>query len=298
MENDFYKPIFALSVLITLLVFISFFINSPAPKDVASVIVSYAMVDNGLEPDISADSVAIVRIADGQVLFSKNPDVFLPVASITKLMTAVIFLEHADLFDLIKISQSAKKPEEKREKMSVLPAGEFLKSEDILKLMIIDSYNDIARTASEYVSEKENFAPFSELMNKKAGELGMSNTRFDNPAGLDSIGNYSTASDLVKLASYITQNYSRIWDISRIYETDIFSKSGNKYHLVNTNRLLSEITDIVGTKTGSTDGAKESLVLVVNVLKNDPIVFVILRSDDRIKDVKTLIAWTKLVYGL
>ena len=298
MAEDFHKPIFALSVLITLLVFISYFISHPGPKDSALVIAPYLMVDNGLEPEISADSVAIVRLSSGQVLYAKNPDAFLPVASITKLMTAILLLESSDPFDLVEISQLSKKPEENGEKMSFIPAGEFFKAEDVLKLILIDSYNDSARAAAEHVSTRSGGVPFPDLMNKKAGELDMSDTNFDNPAGLDSIGNYSTARDLTVLVSYITKKHSRIWDISRIYETDIFSKSGNKYHLVNTNRLLAEITDIVGTKTGSTDGAKESLVLVVNVLKNDPIVFVILRSDDRVKDAKTLIAWVKIVYGL
>jgi len=298
MESDFHKPILALSVLVTMIVFISFFISPPGKKDIASVVVPYMIADDGLRPDISASSVAVVRIAAGQVLFSKNSDVFLPIASITKLMTAIIFLENVDLFDLIEISSSAKKTEEGGEKMSNIPAGEFLKSEDILKLMIIDSDNDIARTAAEHVSKKENVSSFPELMNKKAEELDMANSNFDNPAGLDSIGNYSTARDLAKLASYIIKNHPRIWDISRIYETDIFSAAGNKYHLINTNPLLKEIIDIVGSKTGSTDGAKESLMLVVNVLKNDPVVFVILRSDDRVKDVKTLIAWVKIVYGI
>ncbi len=298
MEDEIHKPIFAFSVLMTLLIFISFFIRIPGHKDVASAVSPYIMIDGGLEPDISASSAAVARIADGQVLFSKNPDVFLPIASITKLMTAVIFLENADLFDLVEISSLAKKPEEDGEKISIIPAGEFLKSEDILKLMIIGSFNDSARAAAEYVSGKEGGVSFGQLMNKKAEELGMPHSRFDNPAGLDSIENFSTAEDLAKFASYITKNHPRIWDISRIYETDIFSKAGNKYHIINTNRLLAEITDIVGTKTGSTDGAKESLMLVVNVLKNDPIVFVILRSDDRMKDAKTLIAWVKIVYNL
>ena len=298
MIDDFHKSILILSVLVTLLVFISFFTSPPGPEGAAASIIPYAMVDSGLEPDISADSAAVVRLNSGQVLFAKNSDKFSPIASITKLMTAVIFLEHADLFDLVEITYSAKKPSEDGEKMSPIPAGEFLKAEDILKLMLIDSYNDIARASAEYASVRGVGISFADLMNKKAEEIGMSNSRFDNPAGLDSIENYSTAEDLAKLVSYVTKNRPRIWDVSRIYETDIFSKSGNKYHLINTNQLLQEITDIVGSKTGSTDGAKESLALVVNILKNDPVVFIILRSDDRIKDVKTLIAWVKIVYGI
>lgn len=309
MESDFHKSILTVSVLVILLIFISFFAEPPGHKNAASVIVPYVVFDNGLEPDLTASAVSVVRLASGQVLYAKNEQARLPVASITKLMTAVVVLESLDLFDLVDISSEAKIPREAGEKMSKIAVGEAIKTEDALKLIIIDSDNDIARALAENVSLRlpseliassfeQRIAFFIGLMNKKAEELGMSNSRFDNPAGLDSYENYASAEDLEKIVSYISKNHPRIWDISRIYETDIFSTVGHKYHLTNTNPLLPELTDIVGTKTGSTDGAKESLVLVVSIKKNDPIAFVILRSDDRIKDAKTLIAWVKIVYGL
>lgn len=265
----------------------------------------------GLEPDISANSVIVVRQKTGEVLYSKNKDAVLPIASITKLMTAVLLNEKTGPLDLVAISSDAKKAVEWDENISKVPAGEKFKAEDILKLMLIESENDAARSAAEAVVILENpemgTAAFGEkmvffagLMNKKKDGLGMNDTMFDNPMGLDSLGNFSTANDLVILAKFISDNHPRIWEITRLVETDVFSKSGNKYHLTTTNPpLLIEFPDeIIGAKTGSTDGAKLSLLLVDNVKKDDPVIIVILRSEDRVKDAKNLIAWTKLTYGL
>lgn len=312
MEDDFHKTILTVSFLVTALFAmggVASYFNHKQNKE--EKIPPLAKMENNLEPDISAQAVMVMRQKTGQVLFSKNADLSLPVASITKLMTSVIFLENMDIFDRVEISGDAKTPVEEGEKLSRVGAGEWFKAEDLLKLMVIDSDNDMARSAAEAVSLKlapelkiasfqSRLSFFTSLMNKKKEALGMSGSNFDNPAGLDSLNNYSTAGDLAKLALYISQNHPRVWDISRIYETDVVSASGSglKYHLENTNPLLKEMPDIVGTKTGSTDGAKKSLVLVVNAVKDEPVIFVILRSEDRVKDAKILVGWTKLVFGL
>ncbi|OHA05373.1 MAG: hypothetical protein A2934_01210 [Candidatus Sungbacteria bacterium RIFCSPLOWO2_01_FULL_47_10] len=314
MKDDSTKFLFTLLFLAAVFFIASFAAVNEAkevqPDDSAvPAIEPYRAVFFDIAPEISASSVVISRLKTGQELFAKNLDALMPVASITKLLTAVIFLEYADLFDLVTITHDAKNPQDTGEKMSALSAGERAKGEDVLKMMMIGSYNDSARSAAEFVSKKTNplhdsstfpdrMKFFSDLMNEKAAEIGMASSHFDNPAGLDSIDNYSTARDLLSLVSYITEHQPRIWDVSRIYETDIFSFSGAKLHLVNTNPLLRGIFNILGTKTGSTDLAKESLVLVVNIKANDPIAFVVLRSDDRWKDAQTLIEWVKLVYNL
>ena len=308
--NSINKSILGIFFLLMVLAVVSFAAKiTDSSRRPEEEIVPLAKLEDGLEPDISAYSVAVVRQETGQVLYSKNSEARLPIASITKLMTAVLFSEKIGPLELIAISSDAKKAVEWDENISPVSAGEIFKAEDILKMALIESQNDIARSAAEAVVVRESvdtavksFAEkmdfFTGLMNKKRDELGMKDTMFNNPVGLDSISNYSTVGDLSRLAKFISEKEPRIWEITRLAETDIFSKSGNKYHLVTTNPLLVELPgEIIGTKTGSTDGAKLSLLFIANIKKDDPIIFVILRSEDRIKDAKNLIAWTRLTYG-
>ncbi|OHA11590.1 MAG: hypothetical protein A3H69_03520 [Candidatus Sungbacteria bacterium RIFCSPLOWO2_02_FULL_47_9] len=248
-----------------------------------------------------------MREKTGQVFFSKNETNPLPIASITKLMTASLALEYLDLFDRVLLTADARKNYDTGEKLSKVPAGETFKMEDALKLAVISSDNDIARALAEAAVAKarpelfsspfaERMRMFTELMNRKREEIGMADSHFDNPTGIDSSENYSTARDLGRLASFIYRTHPRIWDVSRIAKTDVFSVGGNRYEAITTNPLLEEFPDIVGTKTGSTDGAKESLVLVYNVKTGEPIVIVVLRSDNRLRDARTLIDWLQNAY--
>ncbi|TSC75684.1 MAG: D-alanyl-D-alanine carboxypeptidase [Parcubacteria group bacterium Gr01-1014_30] len=223
------------------------------------------------EPFFEAESVISVFVdKEGQdrVLFAKNIDRPLPLASITKLMTALVVLEYYDL----ESSETAR----------------------LLYSMLIASDNDAAGDLAEIVGKDA----FLELMNYEAQKLGLSNTHFFNPSGLDLESekspelsdkiNYSTTEDLVKLARYISEEHPLVWEISSI---TAFEGS------VTTNELLQEFPKIIGGKTGKTDRAKECLLLVLKPkVGRGQVVNVILSSNDRFGDMRKLVEWVNSAY--
>jgi len=160
---------------------------------------------------------------------------------------------------------------------------------ELLLSLLIESNNEAADDLAEIIGEKS----FLELMNLKAKELGMENTHFTNPNGLDPEEpdeslNYSTAEDLVKLTKYITLEQPLLWEISTIQGFE---------NMENTNELLGQIPGIIGGKTGETPLAGKCLILVVQAPKNKGfLVNVILNSEDRFEEMKKLISWAGDAY--
>ncbi len=226
----------------------------------------------------SAISVETNLQGESKILFEKNSDVVLPIASITKLMTAIIVLDNYNLSDTWQVdkiadSQSPMKPDVK--------LNDTMTVNSFLEIMLIESSNKSAYTLSELVGTDK----FIELMNKKAKEMGLRNTFFVDPSGLSS-GNVSTAKDLAKLAEYILINYPKIGEITR--EKNIYIIGFG--YVTNTDELLGEIPEIVCSKTGFTTQAKGCLLLAINNLKNkDYFINVVLGADNRFLEMKKLI---------
>ncbi len=241
------------------------------------------------ELDLAAESGLVVETSfsgSDKILFNKNCHTKLPIASLTKLMTAVISFENYDLSKTIKVSEEA-----------VLQDGEFGKIElnkevtvnDLLYIMLIQSSNHAAFILSEGMEGFE----FVRLMNEKARELEMDGTFFVEPTGL-SAENVSTASDLVKLAKYILANHPKISEISRIKEYDLPGYGV----LTNTDDLLEEIPEIIAGKTGFTLEAKGCLLLLLdNSEKNSFLINVVLGADDRFEEMKKMIEWVNTAYN-
>ena len=215
-----------------------------------------------------------------KVLFAKGIKKKLPIASLTKLMTAVVVLDNYNLSDRITINELFN---------SVFPfykgleVGDTLSVFDFLHMMIIGSCNKSATALSEKIGEEK----FVSLMNQKAKEIGMLDTSFVEPAGL-SEKNYSTAEDLVALVKYILSDskYSKIIDISR--QKEFYLEDVGTFE--NTNQLLAELPDIIGGKTGFTEQAKGCLILIIyNEKSNDYVIDIILGSDDRFLEMKKII---------
>ena len=208
----------------------------------------------------AAISVFIDHQGSEKTLFEKNADQPLPIASLTKLMTASIFLKHYDV--------------EREETVKLLLS------------LLIESDNEAANDLAVTIGEDS----FLELMNSEAEELGMENTYFTNPNGLDPKEpdeplNYSTAKDLVRLSKYIALEQSLLWDISSIQEFE---------DMKNTNELLGQIPGIIGGKTGETPLAGKCLLLVVQAPQNNGfIVNIILNSENRFEEMKKLINWVE-----
>lgn len=220
-----------------------------------------------------------------KVLFTKNSDIKLPIASLTKLMTAVIVLDNYNLADNITLDKKADLMPPVQQDLKV---GNTLPIEEFLYIMLIESSNKSAFALSEKIGEPK----FVDLMNKKALDIGLANTFFADPTGL-SDRNVSTAKDLSKLAEYILKNYPKIIDISRTQAIDL----PNYGVVTNTNQLLGQIPEIIAGKTGFTTDAKGCLLLVVSNQKaNDYLIYVILGSDDRFSEMKNIINWTNSAY--
>jgi D-alanyl-D-alanine carboxypeptidase len=244
------------------------------------------------EPILDAKAAALFDVKSGRFIFTKNPEQQLPIASVTKLMTAIIILENLDLNQIIDVPV---------EDINVDGLGadlyrdERFRGIDLFKFMLIKSSNDAALTFGDFA--KKFGIDLVGKMNEKAKEIGMKNTKFTNPAGLDDQDAFSTAFDLVKLVNY-AEKFDLINATLRMKSLDVTSADGrNLHHLINTNQLLGEIPGIVVGKTGYTDGAIGTMVLGVTLDKeNNQIISIILGSHDRFGETKALINWAKKAY--
>lgn len=252
-----------------------------------------------LNPEsLSAISVVAVEIQpDGFVkfLFKKNPDEKLPIASITKLMTAKIVLENLDLMQPVKVSWQAVS---QNESTGELKPGETLLVNDLLYIALMESSNDAAYALAEQLGIED----FTQQMQAKAEMLGMHDTLFINPTGVDpdppdKLYNYSTARDLVKLLQNLLFEEPKVWEILNTDKIDLYRPDGTFHHtLVSTNKL-TDIPRFIGAKTGWTPLAKECLILVQKIPKGDGfLVYVILSSDDRFGEMKRLVEWVNEAY--
>jgi len=232
--------------------------------------------------NLSAKAAIVVDGDTGEVIFQKNADEKLPMASLTKLMTAVIISENFDLEEKIKISKDAVAQDSVA---GGLEKDEEFTAEDLMKVMLIVSSNDAAMAFQEYFAGKN--LDLIALMNRRAEELGMRDTRFTNVAGLDDDGHYSTARDLVKLASYVLKTDGTILGIISQKQSTVRSLNKNiPHYLLSTNQLLQKNNqEILGGKTGFTKNAQGCMI---SVLKSGKVI-VVLGSQDRFGETEKLI---------
>ncbi len=260
-------------------------------------------------PSLTAASALIQRLRNGEVLYERNADVSLPIASLTKLMTALLFTEEADSIESILFSAGATLAGRPDDKRSLVPAGERLKAEDVLALMLSASDSDAAFAAAEHVARRQQpeleTAPFGEriaafvgLMGRRAGALDLAGTHYGNPSGSEESENISTARDLMRLAGYITSVRPELWAASRLREGFAFGAGGRRYSFVNTNPLLGEFPAMYGSKTGFNNSARGALLLVYRLAPEEPIAIVLLRSGDRFGDGRAAIRWLELNFVL
>lgn len=254
------------------------------------------------DPELTAEAALAMRVKSGETLYERNGETRLPIASLTKLMSALLLVEREAPLAKVIFSERAKGAGKTEDKRSAVPAGEAMKAEDVIKMLLISSDGDAAWAAAEYAAvaaesalERAGFedriAAFVRRMNDRAQTLGLANTRFANPAGNDNPENYSTARDLAHLAAFIAEERPELWAASRIQETFVFGASGGRYGLVNTNPLLGEYPAIFGSKTGFDDEARGALLLLYQLAPDDFVALVLLRSRDRVEDGREFIRW-------
>lgn len=255
-------------------------------------------------PDLLVDSFISVLIApDGKqkIIFEKNADKKRAIASITKLITALVAEE---IYQSDQILFVSKRAVEQENQAGQLRAGEALSVNQLMHIMLIESSNDAAFALAEGITERNstttNKEHFVYLMNKKAREIGLKNTFFNNPSGLNGMENYSTAYDLVKLASYILKNHPEIFEITRYQSWRAIYPNGKTHHYIteNTNKLLEEIPGIIGGKTGYTEEAGGCMILILRRSDNNHLINVILGADSpesRFVEMKKLIEYCNKV---
>lgn len=245
----------------------------------------YPQNDQTKAPYVSSRAVLIKDLGSKTDIYAKNADVMMMPASITKLMTAVVALDHwHDLNVAIEV-----KNEDRAIGQTIdLVKGESITIQNLLYGLLIHSGNDAALAVAE--NYPGGYDAFVAAMNRKAQSLHMTNTTFKNPSGVEQLGHLTTARDIATLAAYAMQNaeIARIVSIKRIIATDI---TGQIIHdLETTNELLGVVPGLKGIKTGWTSGAGECLVSYIE-RDSHKIIVVVLGSLSRFGDTSKLVEW-------
>jgi D-alanyl-D-alanine carboxypeptidase (penicillin-binding protein 5/6) len=243
-------------------------------------------------PEISAQAALVKDVKNRKVLFELNPNKRLAPASTTKLMTAIVAMNLYSMDDVVPVPETCMKIDSTK---AWLPVGAEFKVKDLVYSLLIASAGD---SACVLAVGNVSYNEFVYLMNQRANQFGMQNSYFTNPIGLDDIASshYSTASDLMILA----ENAILDSEIRNIVKTKSYIvKSVDEEHLLtinNTNRLLWEVPQTVGIKTGTTEEAGEVLIYeYADDIKD--LVIVVMGSEDRFSDTRSLLSWVLSSYS-
>ena len=242
--------------------------------------------------NLSSECAILMDAESGKILYEKNIQEKLPMASMTKIMSMLLIMESINAGNLnyeetVLISENASGMGGSQ---VFLQAGEEYTVNDLLKCIAVSSANDAVVAMAEKISG--SIDAFVELMNKRAKELGANNTNFTNPHGLDDENHYSTAYDMALIAKELLK-HEEILKYTSIYEDYLTKPDGSQVWLVNTNRLVRFYDGVDGLKTGYTTEAgycltatakKEDLRLISVVMKSPS-------AEDRSSDTSTLLSY-------
>ena len=254
--------------------------------------------------NLSSESAILMDYKSGKILYEKNTQEKLPMASMTKIMSMLLIMESIEngtlsYEDKVLISENASSMGGSQ---VFLQAGEQYTVNDLLKCIAISSANDAVVAMAEKISGSVD--AFVNLMNKRVKELGLKNTNFANPHGLDNENHYSTAYDMAIIAKELL-NYEDILKYTSIYEDYLTKPDGSEIWLVNTNRLVRFYDGVDGLKTGYTTEA--GYCLTATAKKGDlRLISVVMKSpsaEDRSSDTSTLLTYgfnsfkTSIIYS-
>ena len=201
-----------------------------------------------------AKSAIMIEATTGDIIFEKNADEKLPPASMTKIMSMLLIIESIEKGviawdEMVTVSENASGMGGSQ---ILLETGEEMSVEDLFKGIAIASGNDAVVALAEKIAGTEEM--FVDMMNEKAKKLGLTNTNFKNPHGLDEVNHYSTARDMSTMARELVK-HKKVLEYTSIYETYLRENLDTKVWLVNTNKLVRFYDGIDGLKTGYTKGA-------------------------------------------
>lgn len=207
--------------------------------------------ESGVAPQVMPDvqmKAGMLVSEDGRVLWARNESARRSIASITKIMTAVVALDHSSPTETVTVPKASGQI---GESTAFLRPGESLPMLDLLEALLVKSGNDAAVAISRHVAGSED--EFVRMMNEKAEELGLKNTHYSNPHGLDEDGNYSTAGDLSILTRYAMRDETFRGIVSQ--KSAMIGSGGRTETVENTNILIQNYSGANGVKTGWTDDA-------------------------------------------
>lgn len=220
-------------------------------------LVSVAQADSSLN---DASAYAVIDFETGEVLSEERLDYKLPIASLTKIMTAVVTLDLAQEDEYFTVSYTA--ASQIPTKIGVVP-GQELNVKELLQALLLTSANDAAQVLQEGVDKKYNEEVFIRAMNAKAEFLGLENTYFQNPQGFDEYKHYSSVRDLAILSHYALTNYPLIREIVKEPYVYLPEESRHKqFDLYNWNGLVGVYPGTTGIKIGNTEAAGKTTVVV------------------------------------
>ncbi len=244
----------------------------------------YAVNDGVQAPLISATSAIIQDVDSMSLLYAHNPDSSLLPASTTKIMTALVALDHYQLSDVLTVTV---------EDHSIgstidLAPGEKITVKNLLYGLLVGSGNDAAMTLATHFPG--GYSAFVEAMNQKGASLNLTRTKYQNPSGIDQANHSTTTRDLAILVAHAL-SYPVLGEIVETARIVVYDQSGEIAHVLNnTNELLGVVPGMKGFKTGWTESAGECLVSYVE-RNGHRIITVVLGSRDRFGETTALIDW-------
>jgi D-alanyl-D-alanine carboxypeptidase len=244
------------------------------------------------EPLIDANAALVYHLESGRDLWVKNRNMPVPIASLTKILSAMVV---QDLFlpdEIVTVSSVSLRVDGTKQ---TLYRDEQMRVRDLTSMMLVESSNDAASALAVYASSQG--IDFVAQMNAKAETIGMGECVFKDPAGLDDTA-YCTADDLLRLVRAALRQTPQLWPILSTKELVVYSADNKIVHTVkSTNELLGQLEGIIGGKTGNTDGALGCMILVVKSGdKGDTLISIVLGSRQRFTDTKILVNWARQAY--
>lgn len=247
------------------------------------------LASNTHPPDLSARAAFAYDFSSGAILFTYNFDEKFPIASLTKLMTALVTIKNFNVEEVVTV---------KRSDANVvgnsmgLVTNEKIAIKSLLYGILVSSSNDAALALASHAGGYEKFTL---MMNQEAERLNLYSTKFSNPVGWDYGDNYSTVHDLSVIVNEFLK-YEALSQIVKIKDIELASVDKKYTHkLTTTNKLLTENSSVTGIKTGFTSQAKGNLILRVEG-NGRTVISIILGSDDREGDSTKLLDWINKVY--
>ena len=245
----------------------------------------------------TAESAILMEASTGKVLYEHNADTKLAPASMTKMMTLLLTMENIDsgilkMSDKVVVSKNASSMGGSQ---VYLEENAEYKLSDMIKAVSIASGNDAAVVLAEAIGG--NTSNFVKMMNKRSKELGLNNTNFVNPYGLDDKDHYSSARDMAIIARELLK-HDTILKYTSVYEDHLKKYDGTSIWMVNTNKLVRFYNGVDGLKTGFTDNAGYCMT-ATGMWNNLRLIAVVMReptSDDRNKDIISMLNYGKSNY--